>query len=310
MSLRRRTGAAALRWMGQIDVWRAGWIIAGTWWIVNALFTLWLRFAYPDTAQTLFVDGRLYRLASLAWLEGRDPWGNLGLFPYAAPPPTLLFTAPLALVPESVAIPVLVALCVMAAAYAIRRLRLPWILMLWPPLLNAIVVANPNALLVALLISPLAPLAVLAKVYAIFPLIGRWRAMTTSLLLLLVTAPFLPWATYVADFGAINAAQSEHALSLSAWNTPLLLAVIPALLVLGRAGAWLAVPAAWPLTQDTYGAIALPVMRNPYLAMAFSLPVPLLIPISVVALAIWRTVRRRPAKTVQEDGRFSEAGAG
>jgi hypothetical protein len=30
----------------------------------------------------------------------------------------------------------------------------------------------------------------------------------------------------------------------------------------------------------------------------------------VVALAIWRTVRRRPAKTPREDGRFSEASAG
>jgi hypothetical protein len=291
----RRADLQALLWLRRIDMWRVGWIIAATWWILNALFSVWLRFAYPETTKTLFVDGRLYRLASLAWLEGRDPWGNLGLFPYAAPPPTLLFTAPLALIPESVAIPILVALCVLAAVYAIHRLDLPWILILWPPLLNAIVVANPNAMLVALLLTPLAPIAVLAKIYAVFPLLGRWRTVAASILLLLVTAPFLPWGTYLADFGSINVAQTQNASSLSAWNTPLLLVVVPALLVLGRAGAWLAVPAAWPLTQDTYGAIALPVMRNPYLAMVFSLPVPLLIPISVVVLAGWRLTRRHSA---------------
>jgi hypothetical protein len=80
-----------------------------------------------------------------------------------------------------------------------------------------------------------------------------------------------------------------------------MLAVAPALVLLGRReGGWLAVPAAWPLTQTGYHAIALPVMRNPLITLALSVPVPLVAPLAIIAYAALRTLRGRrspPAAT-------------
>ena len=55
---------------------------------------------------------------------------------------------------------------------------------------------------------------------------------------------------------------------------------------------WFAVPAVWPATQFYYLAMALPALvGRPLLAAAFALPVPLLAPVVVIALAardVWR----------------------
>jgi hypothetical protein len=112
---------------------------------------------------------------------------------------------------------------------------------------------------------------------------------------LLVTAPLLPWSTFIADRDMIARNLAEQAGNLSAWGTPLLLLVIPALLFIGRAGGWLAVPAAWPATQLGYAAIALPAARIPLVALGLSIPVPLVPAVTVLALAGWTLAHRPPA---------------
>jgi len=254
--------------------------------VANLGFSVYVKLAYPITQSTLFADARLYRLASLAWLEGRDPWGNLGMHAYAAPPPTLLFMAPFALVPEELAIPVFEALAVAGVVWAIRYYRLPWVFLIWPPLVDNILVGNPNALLLPLLAS-VAPVAVLAKAYAIVPLWGRWRMILLSVALLIGTIPILPWGLYVSEFAAINGRQADQAEALSSWGTALFPLVVVALWSLGANTAkWLAVPTLWPLTQLGYNVLALPVARTPLVALGLSVPVPLVGPIAVIAFAI------------------------
>jgi hypothetical protein len=209
--------------------------------------------------------------------------------------------APLAFIPEPVAIALLELVLIAGAVWTVRHLRLPWVFLLWPPLWGSVMVGNPNALLVGLLVTAIAPLAVVFKVYAIVPLIGlrRWRAVAVSGALLAVTAIVLPWATYVREFGTIDGHLEEQARHLSAWGEPMILLVIPALFVLGRRRAsWLAVPGLWPSTQLGYHVLALPVMRNPWVAIGLSIPVPLVAPATIVAWAGVRLARVRGPRLV------------
>ena len=71
-------------------------------------------------------DGRLYMAASQAWLSGLDPWDTrLGGIAYAAPPPSLLATAPLTLLPEPVSIGLIVLFGLVGTWWALQRLGLP-----------------------------------------------------------------------------------------------------------------------------------------------------------------------------------------
>lgn len=223
------------------------------------------------------------------------------------PPPTLLFTAPMAFISADIALPAFAALSMAAIVYAIRRLQLPWILLLWPPLWGSVFVGNPNAMLVALLLLPLGLLAVLAKVYAVFPLLGelRIRQAAASAALLLVTVPILPWGTYIRDYPMIQANLVAHAAHLSAWGTPLVILVAPALILLGRRRAgWLAVPALWPATQLGYHALALPLARCPWLALGLSVPLPLVAPVTIMAYAAFE-IRQHRRRQEQADARSS-----
>ena len=264
-----------------------------TWFVAYAAFQVWLRVAHPAANQTLFADARVYRLASLAWMQGLDPWGATELYPFAASPPTLVFMAPFALVPESVAIPAFVALSVGMVVFAVRTLRLPIYWVLWPPLVDAILVGNPDAMLVGLLLTTLAPLAVLAKVYAVIPVVsgGRWRALIVALILLALTAPFLDWNLYLSHWDELRTVQTGAAQNFSAWATPLLIPTAIALAIIGpRRAGWLVVPAVWPNTQFHYADIGLPAARHPILSLGLSVPVPLVAPASVIVFAVVQLV--------------------
>lgn len=174
-------------------------------------------------------------------------------------------------------------------------------------------VGNPDAVVLALLVAtapyPHAAAAAM-KVYAVVPLLllRRWRSLTAVVVVMLVTAPFLPWPAFLASQAVVEetlAAQSNG--GKSALAVPVLVPlVIVALLVLGRArAAWLAVPALWPATQFHYSVLALPA-ASPFMAAVFALPVPGAPAVAVIAGAIEHVIRHRIR---QRQPRASDAGA-
>ncbi len=212
----------------------------------------------------LLGDGELYLAASRNWLAGQNPWTTEldGVF-FAAPPPTLLPLAPLAMLPEPVGLFVLAALIVAGCLATVRMLGLPLWWLLFPPLVHSMLGANVQGLLVPLVLAGGGGLAALLKIYAIVPdvILGRWRPVAFTLLILVVTVPLMPWPTFFSELAAINGRLEEQA----GWSLPmpLHLALAPvgllALLAVGRANAaWLAVPALWPSAQQYYATLVLP----------------------------------------------------
>ncbi len=259
---------------------------------------LGIAVATRDTTY-IFFDARLYLDATRAWLAGANPWdvqlaGNY----FAAPPPTLLFFAPFAMLPASIAVG-LVALIVFGGAVAtVRMLHLPWWWLLFPPLVQAVLSANVQTLLVPLVLVPGGGLAIVLKIYAGLPLLilGRWRSLLIAAATVLATVPILPWGTYVAEFGLISqrlAGQSKLTLPtiLLVVLSPLILA---ALVIIGRErAAWLVVPAVWPSQQFYYGTIAMP-SRSQIATALIALPVPGngLLALGALALVTLRNGRR------------------
>lgn len=249
---------------------------------------LWI--AKPDV---LGVDARHYQRATDAWLAGGDPWtvAEHGIT-YAAGPHTLLFYAPTCLLPLGVSTALWMVLGLIASAWLVRRLALPWWWIAFPPLAHSIWNGNPQTIALALLVygGPIAAaLAVGLKLYAGVPLIGRWRDVVIVVIVLAVTLPFLPWQLYLNQgLGVGNL--METAWNGSAWRIPILIPpTVLALWVLRKRGAeWFAVPAVWPAIQFYYVAMALPAVAGyPILAAALALPMPLMTPIVVMAFAAW-----------------------
>lgn len=264
-------------------------------WFV-AIDLLWI--AKPDV---LAIDARHYQRAASAWLAGGDPWSvtESGV-PYASGPHTLLFYAPTSVLPLSVSMAVWMLIGLAAAAWAVRRLGLPIWWIAFPPLAHAVWNGNPQTLMLAMLLvgHPLASaVAVGLKLYGAVPLFFRPRHLLVAAIALAVTLPLVPWQQYLAD-GLGVSSHLSGAWNGSAWRLPIL--VPPTLLglwVLRRRGAeWLAVPAVWPATNYYYLSTALPAtVGRPLLAAALALPVPLMTPVVVMALATWEIVGGRVA---------------
>jgi len=274
--------------------WIRGMI--GRYWLVTWFFAnsgLALVHSASDTS-LLFFDARLYLDAIAAWLQGRDPWavqlaGNF----FAAPPPSLLPLAPIAILPRDVGVAVVASSVIVAAVASVRLLRLPWWWIMFPPLVQSILSANIHALVLPLVLVGWGALAVPLKLYAAIPLLvlGRWRSLWVAAIAIGVTVPFLPWGPYVTQFELINARlmeQTRHALP-----TPVLIAMAPIALlsmwIVGRErAAWLAIPALWPSQQYYYGSLAIGA-RNGLAAALVALPIngSGLIALVVLALVIW-----------------------
>ena len=64
---------------------------------------------------------------------------------------------------------------------------------------------NVQAWLIPLMLSRMAPVAVLAKYYAAVPLVvlGQWRPLLVALGITVLTVPLLPWATFIDDLPII-----------------------------------------------------------------------------------------------------------
>lgn len=250
---------------------------------------------YVAAPQGIGFDARLYVAAADAWLRGGNPWHvtSLGV-PFAAPPPTLLALAPFTVLPTWALTPVFVVGSFLLAALAIRSLHLPmWWLSFWP-IVDGAMVGNPDgAVLFALVIAGrrVDVLAPILKIYAVFPLIGerRWRSLISLGLILLASAPILPWAQWIEALPSSARAFEAFAQPSAALGHPVLsLVALIALASLGfRRAAWLAVPVLWPWTQPHYIAMSTPAL-TPTLAIIWGLPIaaPALVLAAVVVSAI------------------------
>lgn len=252
----------------------------------------------------LGIDARIYYRGVTAWLAGDDPWAAAVLvhgspFNYAGTPVTTVLMAPVALVSEDVFTALWLGATWAAAFWTLQRLRLPMWWILFPPITEALFSANPQLVVLALLLvdHPIASaVATALKVYAFIPLAGekRWRQIAIAAAFSAITILIAPnlWIEYIQQFARISdrlASQSIH--GFSAFYFPVLLAVaLVALLLLARkdprTAGWLAVPAIWPSSQLHYTTMALPVMSS---IMAFFLAVPILrLPPLVITLEICR----------------------
>jgi hypothetical protein len=251
-------------------------------------------------------DGRLYREAARTWIAGGDPWTvSVSGIGFAAPPPSLVPMAPFTLLPEPVAVVVLMVLGVAGMLFVVRRLGLPPWFMLFPPFVDGLWNANPDILVLPLLVAGTLPTVVAAfvKIYALVPplVLGRWRSVALAAAALLVTLPLLPWSLYVAKLPQVQALLAAQSVGgLSATAMPILLPVaVVALIAAGRdRGAWLAVPAAWPATQFYYSTMALPAFvdrtKVSYLAAAIlAVPAPGAAVLAVVVIGAVRVWARR-----------------
>jgi len=211
---------------------------------------------------------------------------------FAAPPPSLVPLAPIAVLPEELGVALMIVLAAAGAVATVHLLRLPWWWLLFPPFVDGVWNGNPQTVIVPLILVGAGPIAAFLKIYSLVPMILtlRWRAVLVTGVALVVTAPILPWGSYLAQFGDLSAAletQSDGGLSATAvpWLIPIALAV---LVMCGRERAgWLAVPVAWPATQWYYSTLALPAL-TPMAAAIIAIPVPGAAVVAAAVVAIGR----------------------
>ena len=266
------------------------------WFIANSV--VGIAYAARDTS-LLYFDARLYLMATRTWLDGGDPWSvQLAGNYFAAPPPSLLPLAPFAVLPLDVGVAVVALTCFVGALATVRMLRLPWWWLLFPPLVQCLLSANVHALLIPLILVGAGWLATVLKIYAVITaaILGRWRAVAIALVLLIITAPLLPWGPYLDQFGPISARladQTKHHIPelLLLGLSPL---IFIGLVLIGRErAAWLAPLALWPSQQYYYGTLVIPT-QSAVAAALIALPVTGSGILAVAALAAiaWREGRR------------------
>ncbi|MGO9179226.1 MAG: hypothetical protein ACLQBX_02490 [Candidatus Limnocylindrales bacterium] len=254
-------------------------------------------YLFVDPSDLLGRDARIYQAATRAWLSGGDPWtasyrGTL----FAGPPLSLLPLAPFAWLPPGTFVVLMMLASAVAAVYALRVLGLPAWWLLFPPLVQGIAEGNPNVIVLALLVSGSrlgGTVAVLFKVYAAIPLLllGRWRALGLSFVVVIVTLPVLPWGAFVShDVVGTLSRQSVGGWSAWVW-LPLVPVALVALVAVGRRrAAWWATPALWPETQFHYSLLALPAI-TPLSAAVLAIPVHGLPAVALAVAAVERQLR-------------------
>ncbi len=245
-------------------------------------------------------DGRLYIEASRVWLAGGDPWNvQLNGTAYAAPPPSLLATAPLVALPVPIAIGLIVGAGLIGTWWALRRLGIPAWWLLFPPFVDGLWNANPQVLLLPLVVAGTVggAVAVIVKAYAAVPLVllGRFRALALAAAVIVVTVPVLPWVIYARRFGEISAtleAQSRGGMSATTSWALVAIAVLGLVVVGRRRAAWLAVPGLWPSTQWYYATLAVPGL-TPIAAALMAVPAQGAVAAALVVAAIELSVPGR-----------------
>lgn len=326
------SSAADARWQRAWSAWsswgpavrRIGTVLLIAWfaWHTYARISFFVAHRFPAG-----IDATIYYRGVVAWLHGTDPWAAAVFvgstpFHYAGSPVTTVLMAPAALLGEHEFTIAWLVLTWAAAIWTLRRLRLPLWWLLFPPLAEALFSANPQIVVLALLVSGNGLAAALAtglKVYAFIPLAGerRWRQLVLAVAVnaaTILVAPAL-WVAYVGRFGAISSRLAVESLGgLSAYPVPLLLAVTCAALALLvlvgrelRTAGWLAVPAIWPSSQFHYSTMALPVM-TPFLAVLLAVP-QMQLPAIVISLEVGRRLLAKGAARWIVPARPAPAGA-
>lgn len=271
-------------WLGRfgLPVWFAAWSIASV--------GLLVLYEFP-----LGLDARIYHAAAAAWLAGGNPWSaQASVYYFAGLPPTVLAFVPFTILPEDVFVVLWLGVTVASAAWIIKKLRLSWWWLLFPPLAEGIFSGNPQIVLLALLVSAWgAFLAPALKVYALVPLAGewRWRSVGAAALVLGATVVIAPglWQTYLGEFGRISDVLAQQAVGgFSACYRPLLL--VPAVLAILA----LAVVALRPATQFHYSTFAMPLVGSSpavlLLTAALAVPVRGLPAVAIIVYAAWRVL--------------------
>jgi hypothetical protein len=249
-------------------------------------------------------DIRIYYRGVEQWLRGADPWtaqltvNSHVAFNYAGSPATTVLLAPSALLSEEQFTVLWLGLSVLSAIAVVRWLRLPPWWLLFPPTAEAMYSANPQLVVLMLLLAGAGRSGILAdsigvtlKVYAVIPLLGERKFRQVALALGLTIATFVVapslWIRYLNGFGTVSAnlAQQSNG-GYSAFYYPLLLIPTAFAIVLlwrhdAKAAAWLAVPALWPSTEFHYATFAQPVM-TPLLAVLLAVPIPQLAPVAII----------------------------
>jgi hypothetical protein len=280
------------------------------------------------------IDARLYTDAARLWLDGGDPWSAFVLdstnhpFHFSGMPPTVLLSVPFTLLPAESASWTWFLISLVAAVVIVRHLRLPLYWLLFPPLVEGVLVANPHIATIALILAGSGWIAPLLKIYAVSPLVGerKWGTLAVSLALAAVSVAAWPslWLDYLGDVSASSGRLlAEAAGGYSAFPTlPFLLVALVSLVALApiafRSAGWLAVPAAWPATQFFYSTYAMPVM-TPWLAITLSIPLHLIPPAAIVVQVLAMLTGRggrgtdlfrpliRPAAEMQEPAQKAES---
>ena len=238
----------------------------------------------------------LYTHAAQAILSGSDPW-SVGPPIFAGPPTMPLTFVPFVAAPDLVIRWSWIAIDIVVAVWAIRRLGLPGYWIAFPPLVQSVVLGHPEVLLLGLLVAArsLSGLAIIVKPYAIFPLLAerRWRAIGVGLIAVLITVPLLPWPRFFAELPEIIATIVRQNNGDSTFGDPIAMAVgVVALLSLGlRRALWLAVPVLWPFAQPNYKVMTIPALA-PVLAIAWAIPIPGHTLAGVVLLAVLALINR------------------
>lgn len=291
----------------------APWLIV-TWF---ACFSLLIIQAVAAHETAIWSEPGIDVTAAAAWLTGANPWNAPWHGARFAGPPTMLMPyAPLVVIGPEASRWVVGPICVVAALWAIRRLRAPLWWIVWPPLLYAVVHGSFDSLIPALVISGLGPLAAFVKPYVAFVL--RPREVLGLVLIVLITAPLLPWPLFISELGRIQASFQTQSLSLSVFGQPLLMvAVALAAWRVGKESRWLVVPALWPMAQFQYGVMALPyVVRHPWLAVGMAVPLPGAAAVTLIAWALVKVLEPSLASLAGEppspvpDGQTAAATSG
>jgi hypothetical protein len=286
--------------------------------ILLLLWFAWQTYArisfFVDRDFPVGLDATIYYRGVVAWLQGSNPWDasvSVGGFAYhyAGTPVTTVIMAPAGVLSEEVFTGAWIVVTWVAAIWMLRRLGFPVWWLLFPPIAEALFSANPQLVVLALLVAnrPVASaVATALKVYAFIPLLGeaRWRQIAIAGAFNAATILIAPrlWLDYLQQFGSISSRLEYESLQgLSAFYFPVLLVVtVLALLLLAlrdrRAAGWLAVPAVWPSSQFHYSTMALPVM-SPFLAVFLAVPMlrepPVVIILEVIRRLVTPVVARR-----------------
>jgi hypothetical protein len=214
--------------------------------------------------------------------------------------------------PEDLFVVLMAATNLVVVAWIVRRLKLPVYWVLFPPVVEGIVVGNLNLIVLGLLLVSAGPVAALLKVYAVLPMAGmaRYRAIAITIVVLIATFPILPWATYIDD-NVLDRLASQANPGLSAWGNPAAMGLsILALGVLGRRrSSWLVVPALWPSTQFHYYVMALPGIDR-LIGAFMALPLPGAAPAAVMSGAVLSVVARRRRAIRDRETISRNSGAG